>query len=414
MSFRRNTSLTAVVLAAVAVLGTAIPSSGITTAEIEARIAALSRQTMKSADGNFIVVGTNRVESFALSKWCDNAVKRVGTITGIKPPFNKRQISIVVNENGHSDPKRAYVRYFSGGGQFVARVFLGSYDAAYDVRGRQAITCAILALYVKDSGRGMLDMPRWLWAGIEQNLLFDVRSRNLEKVLSLWRSAKLPPLIPLLADDSEKAVRDPERLAIYSTFIHFITTRPERREIFRCIFAQDGKKLTPQKLKDLICGPAVSYDLEEAWERWLLQQSQVVHTSTILSTRSIDQLRAELMLYPGASGIPLDVEIPHGSTFRILLKYRNAEWLPGFVSKKCGRLNMIAAGHTGDLVKVIKQFNEFLSGLETRASDRVLSQRLEGGYRSLKALAEKVEEAGGMIYEEPPQPQPRKVKTKRK
>jgi len=404
---QRNYWLTAVVAGAIfaAVCGTAA-GRPLTEQEIQERIAALSHMSMKSAEGNFIIVGTNRVESFALAKWCENAAERIGLITGIKPPFNGRKISISVGKEYKSDVGGApFVRYESKGGSFASRVFAGSYDDAYNLRGRQAICCAILSLYLKDPARGMLDMPPWLWMGIEQNLLYDVRSRNLEQVLTHWRQAELPTLTPLLRSSS--ASDRGLRLQMFSVFVHFIVSQPEHRRIFKQLFQQTGG-LAPEEMKDLICGP-VDYDLEEAWTRWLLRQTQVVHTSVIVSTRTVSRLKAELWLYPGSCGIPLDAELAHGAPFRDLVKMRGADWLPAFISKKQGRLNMIAAGHSGILQLVIKRFNDYLSGLETDASDRLLLQRLDNAYTALKVLTDSVVRAGGMLYEKPPE-QLQKVK----
>jgi hypothetical protein len=88
-----------------------------------------------------------------------------------------------------------------------------------------------------------------------------------------------------------------------------------------------------------------------------------------------------------------------------IIRFRKTEWLPQFVISKRGRLNLIAAGHSGKLTEVVAMFDIFLSGLESESSDRLLLKQLRAAYAALSSLAEKVNKAGGILYEKTPAPQ---------
>jgi cell division protein ZapA (FtsZ GTPase activity inhibitor) len=83
----------------------------------------------------------------------------------------------------------------------------------------------------------------------------------------------------------------------------------------------------------------------------------------------------------------------------IMVRYRKAEWLSQFVNSKRGRINLIAAGHKGEMVQVAAMFDEYLAGLESKKSDILLLKQIGAAYVALNTLAEKVKNAGGIIYE---------------
>jgi len=389
-------------------LPAAVSAAGeISVAEIEARIAALDKLSTKSASGHFIVIGTNRVENFALARWCDDASKQMKSIVGMAVPFNKRRITIIVGNKKSIGSGDAYVRYAANGGISIGRVYLKNYDVAYERRGRQATCCAIIAAYSRSAAETMPVMPDWLWKGIEQNLLFDVRSRNMEIVLSDWRTGKLPPFNSIITADSsagnttDKSAGMGKKLAVYSVFVRFLASQPQKKKIFGTLFNLKTR-IGLDELKLMIIGSDAGITLDEKWERWLMKQSKVVRSAVLVSTRVIEQIQSEMLLYPGACGIPLASELPRAAPLETMVRYRKAEWLPQFVNSKRGRLNLIAAGHKGEVAQVTAMFDEYLAGLESDKSDMVLLKQIGAAYAALNTLAEKVKKAGGIVYEQSP------------
>jgi len=371
---------------------------GISSAEIEARVAELSALSVRSVSGNFIVIGTNRVENFALGGWCENAAKQIEQMTGLPVPFDNYRVNLVVGQDNKGVPSGAVVRYSRNGQKKSSRVYLENYDGAYKRRGRQAICCAILAGYADLSLGERVFMSPWFWKGLEQNILFDVRSRNMEQVLADWRAGKLMSVWDIVGrgnlgqlDKRAEMVESQEKLATYSVFVRWLSSLPNKKEIFRTIF--DGSEyISVSGLEDLIVDDDSGMSLDEEWDRWLLRQSRVVRSYAGISTRIIEQLRSELLLYPGTYGIPLACEIPQGSPLVWLIKFRDAEWISQYINRKRGRLNLIVAGYDGDLLRVVGLFDEFFSSLEKDVPDVLLLKRLREAKRALTALAEDVGE----------------------
>jgi len=363
---------------------------------IEARIAALSEMTVRSISGNFIVVGTNRAESVALGHWCKDASKQIEHITGVPIPFDNLKINVIVDETHQNDDCGSIVRYSKSGLKHTSWVYLESYDAAYELRGRQAICCAILRGYLDNRSMHQFAIPDWLWKGIEQNLLFDIRSRNMELVLVDWRVGKLPSVLNIIGNvDSVGTQSDPETvesaltMASYSVFVRWLSSRSNKKTIFSTLFS-NANYITIVGLGILVNGGDSEVTLDESWERWLLEQGRVVRRSAPISMRVIEQLRSELLLYPGTYGIPLVCEIDQGESLVNLIRLREEKWVPQYLNRKRGRINLIVAGRKGELPKVVDLFDDFLSGLEKEIPDILLLQRWRNANAALNRLAEQV------------------------
>ncbi len=358
---------------------------------IEDRIAALSEKTVRSVSGNFIVIGTNRVESFALGRWSKDASKQIEHITGWPVPFDNFKINLIVDEEHKNDDGGAVVRYSRN--RDTCWVYLESYDAAYELRGRQAICCAILSGYTRFMRQ--FSLPAWLWKGIEQNLLFDTRSRNMELVLGDWRAGKLPSLLNVIGNHDGtqskcETVESASTMAFYSVLVRWLSSCPNKKTIFSTLFG-NANYITTSGIEVLVNGSDSEISLDEAWERWLLEQERVVRRSATLSMRVIDQLRSELLLYPGTYGIPLASEIEQGASLVNLIRLRDEQWIPQYINRKRGRLNLIVAGRKGELEKIVDLFNDFLSGLEKEIPDILLLQKWKKANAALDNLAEDVE-----------------------
>jgi len=374
--------------------------------QIQSRINALSESSSSSASGHFIVVGTNRLENLSLIGWCEDAKGRIATVTGLPVPFKQRTIRFIVREDCTDAPGGVAVRHAQVGASLVHRIYLRDYDAAYSRRGRQAHCHAILAGYVASSLDTILELPPWLWKGLEQNVLFGVRASNMEQALARWRQGSLSSVWSIIGAETDSSRDDgdgnEERLVDYGAFVHWLTSLPERRKRFKAIFARiaAGKPVSVVSLAKLI--PAVDGDtgIDEAWDRWLAQQEHVVFLPGTVSTRIMDQLRAELFLHPGTAAIPLDAGLPRAATVGDFVPHRKATWITAAVRDKRSRLDLLAVGRATVFRELISEFDEFLSGLESDAPDTLLLDRLTAAYTAMGILADRVEASGGLLHEE--------------
>ncbi len=371
---------------------------------IRSRIAAISEMSSRSISGHFIVTGTNRLENVALASWCEEVTDRVESVTGFSLPFNNRTVHLNVSAENAALPEVLYVQVVRRGNQWFHLVYLEDYDVAYSSEGLQRLCASLLAAYVGVSLNATEPaFPPWLVKGVEQNLWPKVRAENIEKVLALWRSGGLISFWDILGDGSPvppDRLDDPQRLAAYGVFVHWLTDLPTRQKRFQALFKQlsAGQPLTMEKLT-LLVSEGGELRADEAWERWLIQQEHVVYALGMVSTRLIDQLRSELLIYPGVCGIPLSVELPKGSLLAQLVPLRKEDWIASFVRQKRSRLDLLAAGRSESFRSIIVRLGQFLSNLEKGASGAVLLRRLEAVNAALTQLSEKVEAAGGILTE---------------
>jgi hypothetical protein len=371
--------------------------------EMQSRMAAISKLTSSSASGHFVVIGTNRLENVGLVGWCEDLQARIETITGLPVPFKQRTVRLIVHTDGVDAPHGVVARHARQSGELIHRIHLRSAAAAYERRGRQAICHAIMAGYVGPSLSSILELPPWLWKGMEQNLSPDIRARNMEQALARWRAGELDSTWQIIGPDGpdprQKALEGQERLAAYGVFVHWLAALPDRRTRFKALFAKvaGGNPITVAVLESLIPETSEAVGLDEAWDRWLLRQEYVVYAVGAVSTRIMDQLRAELLLHPGACCIPLDASLPRAAVMADLVPRRKAAWIAPFVREKRARLDLLAVGRSEALKKLVSQFGEFLSGLESDVPDTLLLEVLNAANLEMRILADQVEAAGGLL-----------------
>lgn len=374
--------------------------------EIQSRINSISELSASSGAGHFIVVGSNRLENVTLIGWCEDARDRIAAVTGLPVPFKQRTIRIIVREDCTDAPGGAAVRHARQGDALVHRIYLRNYDAAYGRRGRQALCHAILAGYVAPSVDAALALPPWLWKGIEQNVLFGIRAANMELALERWREGTLDTVWQIIGtgvgDARRNAIESDDQLVAYGAFVHWLASLPNRRKRFQTLFDKvaSGQPISVATLTALVPSVKEGMGIDDVWDRWLMQQEHVVHLPGTVSTRIMDQLRAELFLYAGAGGVPLDASLPRGATFTDFIPRRQADWVPAAIRNKRSRLELLAVGRASAFLELIRQFDEFLSGLESDAPDTLLLDQLAAAYVSMGILVDQVEGSGGLLRDE--------------
>jgi hypothetical protein len=373
---------------------------------LRSRIAAISSQSAHSISGRFAVVGSNRLENVSLMDWCEDIADRIESLTGLPSTLGRRSVQFSVQEGTTETPGGVAIRHAQQGKKRIHRIFLRNYAAAYTPRGRQAICRVVLADYVEGPIDALLSLPPWLWKGAEQNLLPTVRIEGFERVLALWRAGKLISVWDLVGegqgdDPRQSAMEGQDRLAAYGAFVKWLSVMPGRRARFRALFAKvaSGQSITVKTLGPLVTATGDRMRVDEAWDRWLLRQRHIVYTPGAVSTRTVDQLRSELLIYPGACGIPLDVELPRRATMVWLVELRRRPWVSTFVRNKRQRLDLLAAGRSEAFQAIVTELGEFLSALESDAADVVLLAHLKTADAALNYLAERVQAAGGILTE---------------
>jgi hypothetical protein len=375
--------------------------------DIRAHIASIANRSVTSSSGHFVIVGTNKLENLRLAGFCEDVSDRIASITGLSVPYDNRTIYVTILDGGVSAEGGALVRHGGNSDSTFHNVDLDSYETAYSRRGRQALCHVVMAGYVNPSLQAMLRMPPWLWKGVEQTLDALQWAVVIERVLSLWQQGKLPSVLLIVGsgdglDPRSKNIEEHDQLVAYGAFVRWFAALPDRKMRFQAVFdrVQSGEPVNVAFLQSLVASGSKVYSIDDSLDLWLMQQRQVVHALGLLSTRIMDQLCAELLIYPGACDIPHSIDIPAGSGMSALIPFKRSEWIESFVRSKRRRLELLKAGRSKSFRTVVDRYFAFLAALESQVSDRKLEILREDAEAALLELNKRVEAAGGILLEQ--------------
>ncbi len=380
-----------------------------TRAELTERIHDLSGRVARSPTANVTVVGPNRVENLKLIRWIAVFAQRTAQVTGLafEPAFRELQVTVAEPTAGLPP---VTLEQGQIAGQMRQRIQLAGYPAAYADEGRLTLVRAVLAVYLA-GGRttpSAFDAPDWLVGGLERNLDADDRSAATEAVLTAWESGRLGPVGSLITgcpalpgvptDGRDAIVR-----AWQGALVFWLSMPQGKAERFQRLFdrlAAQQPVTTAWLFGELPSGNAS--DLDEAWDRWLLRQRGVVRQIGAVSTRVLDQLRAELLLYPGGCGIPLSIDAVTPLRVTDVIALRDEAWVEGFARLKAVRLEMLAAGRAQAFQDVVQAYCRILRGLLDGESETQLRRRAVTAESAFALLWDQVKQAGGLLEESQP------------
>ena len=109
-----------------------------------------------------------------------------------------------------------------------------------------------------------------------------------------------------------------------------------------------------------------------------------------VTPEAVERLAAELLLYPGAFGIPLASGIEKGDGFSVLVARHREAWVSGFCRTKLAAMRVLAVGRGRDFHRTVDRYAEFLDALGRGKRPERLTELLyaaEAEMRSLEAAA---------------------------
>ena len=145
----------------------------------------------------------------------------------------------------------------------------------------------------------------------------------------------------------------------------WVLSQPEKGECLRRVFERvaAGDPLSAQWFVPFVPGCATVADLDEQWDRWILQQKRVVYDPGLVMSDVIRQIEAQLTLYPGDSGIPLSTNLNERIEIRDLVARRKETWIAGVAQDRAMRLRVLSAGRGQELRDVVEAYCEFFEAL---------------------------------------------------
>lgn len=340
---------------------------------------------LRSGSGRFVLLGTDRLHLAHTLRWAEDFTARVERFLRVKIPFRNRLIRIA----SRIDPTvekgwTAVTREISG--EFVVEeVGLYNADRIQRWQAEEALCSALLAGFV--SADVSKAVPTWFVRGIVQNLTPRFKARNAIDVIRKWETGKLPGFCPLFRS---LAVSEPDP-ALSGFLVAWLAVLDAQTDCFSKLLARltCGESVDCATFAGWVPRGGSATELDEAWERWILRQRRIVYEPGKTDAAGLARLKAELLLYPGRSGIPLDGDPYRRMELRRLIERREEAWIAPLARDRLIALRLAAAGRGKALEDVADLYGRFFEALASGAGERALQELLhqaERGFARLEIL----------------------------
>ncbi len=373
----------------------AMATEGPSREEVAARIQDLSERVIANPVEGLVAVGPDRMGNLNLLSWSRDVTARVETLIGLPLPSSIRNLRMIVADSPAPDMPPAVLDIQAGAGRPVQVIYLRDYDAAVTPEGLGVLVYALLDVYIAAAATqsAARHIPSWLLDGLVRNLSPETRASDLESVLIAWQEGRLGPVESLINSapavlNTPAEAHEALTAAWQGAVVNWLTSAPERRQRFSAFFdrlGQGGTVTSDWLLTQLRSSP--DDGLGDLWDRWMLRQRHTVHQVGGVSPRLMRQLRAELLLYPGSYGIPLDVPLRPGTPVDAVLAFRQADWVPVYARLAIVRLERLGIGRAERFQQVVEAWCEFLRAVLTEAPATTCRARLQTA-RDLQAALE--------------------------
>lgn len=356
-----------------------------------------STKSLRSSNGDFVVYGTNRIQNLEIMKWARQVSAHIEKTVGMKMPSFGRTVRIVLCRQAGVPDDLISVKEEFISGVLVQSIVVRDYHKVNAGEVREHLCRLLLCGYLPSIRKRQVGrsgdvrirdyVPQWLSTGLAQNLDSGLRELNTIAAVKRWEKGGLMSVSALLLYSPED---DRERIdpLMSSVFVSWLTGLKERRKYFRQIFRRldKGEDVSAEWIAPLIPNCKTAGDVEEQWDYWLNGRRRVIYRPGVTTSDTVRMLRDRLLLYPGNSGIPLDVNPGRKIRMRDLVGMRDDEWLQLFCQRKSDELRLFAAGRGEEVGAVVKVYCDFLSALAEKDDEKNLKDLLTDAEKSLEEI----------------------------
>ncbi|MCX7590286.1 MAG: hypothetical protein N2255_01520, partial [Kiritimatiellae bacterium] len=235
-------------------------------------------------------------------------------------------------------------------------------------------------------------VPVWFARGVVQNLASESRAANAAEVVQRWESGKLPGFCTVF-HELKGPDPDPCLSALVVAWMTFFDTQTQAVAKFLCAL-QAGEQIACSWF--LTCVPRATTigDLDGLWDEWILRQKRMIFLPGRTDHTGLERVRAELLLYPGRSGIPLDGEPYRRIGLPVLVGRRTEAWVEAFARGRVIALRLAAAGRGKAVEQVAELYCHFFEGLAAGESERKLLKLLDRAEKAFRSLESQLRETG--------------------
>jgi hypothetical protein len=338
----------------------------------------------------FVILSPETLDNMEAGRWAEAMTDRVASILSEPLPFDRREIRIVIRPSVSASTETvteaecgplAVTRKLEAG-RLVQRMVVPRLDCLAADPVRMAFCRLLLQGFVTPAQRGPapVEVPRWLIVGVMRNLGREQRQADAFAMVREWRAGRVPPLADWLrrADGEWDDTTDGPTSAL---LLAWLVAASEGNELMRRLFDHIAAETTLQGdwlATELVGEGARISDLEIAWDAWIMRQQRKVFVPGSTPPAVLQQLYGELLLYPGAFGIPLASGIERGAEFDALISQRKADWIDAFCRAKQMSLRALAVGRGAVVQDTVERYTVFLDALvrgkRTSRLERLLSE----------------------------------------
>ncbi|MFC1496966.1 hypothetical protein ACFLS1_00645 [Verrucomicrobiota bacterium] len=342
-----------------------------------------------------------------LARWAEFLAKNVEQAVGIELPHKESSMTrIIVRWDDEDTSGRAVIAQVRRDDKFIQDLIFYNLEQLSRGEAEEAFCSLLLSSYVEHLASvspkqtKIKTVSRWLVQGLMHNLYPVRKAWSVQLISGKWSTGSMPTLTEFIRsrnikrEKSEASLADLEK-AMSGMLWAWITSfeSEEKKVFFEKLFVRSGggEPLSPEWFVACIPGCGSIADLEGEWDNWILKQQRMVYQPGVVTQQMVDQFKAQLLLYPGDSGIDLSLSDSFKCVrFRDLIDLREAEWIPVFTQSKILSLQFCSIGRGKEFESVVKSYCEFLEALGKRKSKSTLQRLLDKADKALKDMDEKL------------------------
>lgn len=317
---------------------------------------------------------------------------RATVLTFTNPPA---QLEIVIGNKRDGDTQVLSSRLRLSDKDVVERIELPDPETADLALLRRAIWTALYRSWLVVSSGGeektLTKIPRWVAEGAVRKMDKATWANDIDRVLSLWSQASLPPARVLLAAKSE-ATTEP---ALGSALVAFLSERrgAEGRRPLDVLLknAGIGADWSPEKVAAAVTETTDLEKLDEELDLWFLALSKKIVLPGMTSEGVLRRFRASLLIYPSDYGKVFNSTRPY-ITFRELLKTKDDPVLKKAALGQARRIGLAVIGRDKALVGAAERYIAFLEGYAKGMKDTECAQLLTLAEAQQQALEQAVKD----------------------
>lgn len=353
---------------------------------------------IKSVSGRFVIYGKDRARMLDCASWFEEIAGNVEKILKIKIPKDRNILILKLIDNPDAESGNIVSLTQKEKGILSSVVTVVNYEKA-DIEKILENTCDLLVRdYIKRNNNAVKSadaddpaVPKWFIQGISQCIYPELKKRNADLVIKMWRSGELKPLSYYLEDVAYGASRDVESTkAVRCIFMDMLMNRYQEKSCINSIMKRVSENAAIDA--DWLFKDCLGYEsvpmIDEAWDKWIIRWKKIICLPGSTTKDDVNKLKQNLVLSIDKEGGTL--MDPHEFIrFGAVIKRKDEEPIRKAAAAKIVELNMISVGRSDDFRQTVDAYNAFLREISQGSSMWALKGLLDNANELMSLLEKK-------------------------